>query len=83
MSVTAARELIDETCCRYGIPLFVLHDFDISGFSIAQTLHTSNRRYTFRTQSGDDFKVVDLGLWLADVERLGLASEPVSLGKAS
>ena len=55
MSVTAARELIDETCCRYGIPLFVLHDFDISGFSIAQTLHTSNRRYTFRTQSGDDF----------------------------
>ena len=38
MSVTAARMLIDKTCARYGVPLLILHDFDVSGFSIAKTL---------------------------------------------
>ena len=83
MSVTAARELSIETCARFNIPLYILHDFDISGFSIAATLHQSNRRYQFDTASGADFKVVDFGLRLEDVERLGLTSEPVSLGKIS
>ena len=83
MSVTAARELVDKTCARYGVPLYILHDFDIAGFSIATTLHKSNRRYQFSTASGDDFKVVDFGLRLDDVERLGLESEPVAFGKVS
>ncbi len=83
MSVTAARTLVDETCARFKVPLYILHDFDISGFSIASTLHQSNRRYQFATASGEDFKVIDFGLRLADVERLGLASERVSLGKVS
>jgi hypothetical protein len=39
MSVTAARELVDRTCARFKIPLYILHDFDIAGFSIASTLH--------------------------------------------
>ncbi len=39
MSVTAARQLVDQTCARYQIPLYTLHDFDISGFTIASTLH--------------------------------------------
>jgi hypothetical protein len=81
MSVTAARELVDQTCARFKVPLFVLHDFDIAGFSIASTLHQSNRRYQFSTVSGEDFKVVDLGLRLDDVEHMGLASEPVAFGK--
>jgi hypothetical protein len=74
MSVTAARELLDKTCARFELPLCILHDFDVAGFSIASTLHQSNRRFQFSTS----FKVVDFGLRLADVERLGLQSEPVS-----
>ena len=77
MSVTAARELVDQTCARFKVPLYILHDFDISGFSIATTLHKSNRRFKFSTVSGEDFKVVDLGLRFADIGRLG--REPVSL----
>jgi hypothetical protein len=79
MSVTAARELVDQTCARFKVPLYILHDFDVSGFSIASTLHESNRRYQFMT----DFQVHNLGLRLDDVERLGLASERVDLGKTS
>jgi DNA topoisomerase VI subunit B len=79
MSVSAARELVDKTCARFELPLYMLHDFDVSGFSIASTLHQSNRRYQFNTR----FKVVDFGLRLEDVERLGLQSEPVSFGKVS
>ena len=40
MSVTACRMLVEELCGRQGLPLFVLHDFDKSGFSIQQTLIT-------------------------------------------
>jgi hypothetical protein len=79
MSVTAARMLIDKTCARYGIPLLILHDFDISGFSIAKTLCSDTRRYTFRSE----FRTVDLGLRLDDVQELGLESEPVSFGSVS
>jgi hypothetical protein len=50
MSVTAARELADRTCARYKIPLYILHDFDISGFSIAKTVHSTNRRFQFKTR---------------------------------
>jgi hypothetical protein len=66
VSNTAARQLVDEMCGRYRIPLLVLHDFDKAGFSIIGTLRRSNRRYAFRNR----LKVVDLGLRLADVENL-------------
>ena len=58
MSVTAARQLVDQTCAQYGIPLLILHDFDISGFSIAKTLCSDTRRYSFR----NEFQTFDLGL---------------------
>jgi hypothetical protein len=79
MSVTAARELVDRTCAKYGITLLIMHDFDVSGFSIAKTLPSSNRRYKLETEG--ELKVIDIGLRLADVEELGLAPEPVNLGK--
>jgi hypothetical protein len=79
MSVTAARQLIDRTCARYGIPLLILHDFDASGFSIAKTLCSDTRRYSYRSC----FKTIDLGLRLTDVQELGLISEPVSFGNVS
>ena len=76
MSVTAARQLVDGLAVD-GVRLFVLRDFDITGFSIRKTLTESGRRHRFKNAL--DF--VDLGLRLADVERLGLESERVALGK--
>jgi hypothetical protein len=58
MSVTACRELVQALCVEHDIPLFVLHDFDVSGFSIFGTLSKSTRRFKFSRT----FKVVDLGL---------------------
>jgi hypothetical protein len=66
MSVTAARELVEDLCATYDIPLLVLHDFDVSGFSILGTLRSSTRRYAYRRK----FQVVDLGLRLADIKGL-------------
>lgn len=72
MSVTAARRLVDELSQR-NVTILVLHDFDKSGFSILHTLRSDTRRYTFDAAPA----VVDLGLRLADVQALGLQSEPV------
>jgi DNA topoisomerase 6 subunit A-like protein len=77
MSVTAARELLDLLAKRGVEQVLVLHDFDISGFSIFGTLGTSGRRYAFRNK----IKLIDLGLRLAVVEEMGLEDEPVSVGK--
>ena len=74
-SVTAARVLVEELCGRRGLPLFVLHDFDITGFSIRKTLTDSGERYQFRHK----LNFVDLGLRLTDVEELGLEPESVGL----
>jgi hypothetical protein len=45
----------------------------VSGFSIFGTLGSDGRRYRFH----NDVHIVDLGLRLADVEGMGLKSEPV------
>jgi len=66
MSVTASRELVQELCATHDIPRLVLHDFDISRFTIFGTLRSSTRRFTH----GRTFKVIDLGLRLADIEDL-------------
>ena len=84
MSVTACRTLVEELCGRRGLPLFTLHDFDRSGFSIKQTLITSNRRYKFE----HDINHIDMGLRIDDLvlddeERTRLAAEPVAFGKQS
>ena len=75
MSTTAARQLVDELCCN-DLPLFVLHDFDKSGFSIVSTLQRDTRRYSFH----NDVNVVDMGLRLADIEKYNLESEECSYG---
>jgi Protein of unknown function C-terminus (DUF2399) len=74
MSVVAARRLID-ALAAHGVRVFVLHDFDVSGFSIRKTFTESGRRHKF--QNNLDF--VDIGLRLDDVRELGLPSEPVAL----
>lgn len=73
MSVTAMRRLVDELSGA-GVTVLLLHDFDKSGFSIASTIQTDSRRYTFKNKP----KVIDLGLRLADVQEMRLQSEPVS-----
>jgi hypothetical protein len=71
VSVTAARLLID-TICGEGLPLFVLHDFDVAGFLILGTLQRDTRRYQFASA----IKVVDLGLRIDDIA--GLEREPAA-----
>jgi hypothetical protein len=75
VSVTAARKLIDEICGGHGVPLFVLHDFDVAGFMILGTLQRDTRRYQF----SNAFEVIDLGLRLEDIA--GLEREPAAATK--
>jgi hypothetical protein len=63
LSVTAARLLVDRLCAKFDIPLFLLRDFDKSGFVGAATFQKNNRRYTYE----NTFQVYDLGLRLDDV----------------
>jgi hypothetical protein len=79
VSVTAARKLIDQVCGKYNVPLLVLHDFDVAGFTILNTLFTDTRRYSF----GRPFGVIDLGLRLADVKKMDLESEEAAEGGGS
>jgi hypothetical protein len=72
MSVTAARQLVDELS-KQGVTILVLRDFDKAGFSIVGTLRGDTWRWQYETSP----HVVDLGLRLVDVEELGLQSEPV------
>ena len=67
ISVTASRELAQALCSKYGIPLIVIHDFDISGFTIKHTLKHSTRRFTF----DKEFEVIDLGMRWEDIRGLG------------
>jgi DNA topoisomerase VI subunit B len=73
MSVTAARELVDELAAR-RVRVLVLRDFDKAGFSIVRTLKKSSKRYRYRNHP----RVRDLGLRLTDVEEMGLQAEPVT-----
>jgi hypothetical protein len=70
-STTAARELAEEFCSTYDMPLLLVHDFDRAGIEIAAVLQRSTRRYQFRKR----FQVIDLGLNLADAEAYRLPSE--------
>jgi hypothetical protein len=79
VSVTAARLLVDRMCSAHSIPLLVLHDFDVAGFTILDTLRRDTRRYQFES----DFEVIDLGLRLADVRAMGLQPEGAASSKSS
>ncbi|WP_369335675.1 hypothetical protein DOP62_14190 (plasmid) [Synechococcus elongatus PCC 11801] len=70
---TAARELVDHLS-GYGIPTYCLHDFDVSGMSILNTLSTDTDRYRYRNKP----IVIDLGLRLEEAIAEGLESERVS-----
>lgn len=69
-SNVATRKLVDELSAL-GVTILVAHDLDIAGFTISHWLWHDNERYQFRNTP----KVIDLGLRLADVQRLALQSE--------
>lgn len=71
LSVTAARLLADHMCAKYGIPLFVLRDFDKAGFSGVATFERDGRRYQYE----NEFDVIDLGLRFKDVRCLGIEDQ--------
>jgi hypothetical protein len=77
MSTTAARHLLDRLASQISRVL-VLHDCDVSGFSICGTLSKSSRRYTFKNRP----RILDIGLRLDDVEAMSLQSEPPAKSKA-
>ena len=77
VSVTAARQLIDNICGDHDLPLFVLHDFDIAGFLILGTLQRDTRRYQFSSS----VEVIDFGLRLGDIT--GLEREPAAATRTS
>ena len=74
MSVTAARRLVEELT-RQGVTILVAHDFDISGLGNLYTLGHDTRRYEFTIEPN----LIDLGLRLADVKKMKLQSEPVTI----
>jgi hypothetical protein len=73
MSVVAARHLLDRLAPQID-QVLVLHDFDVTGFSIFGTLSTDNRRYRFSNK----VPISDIGLRLAHVQEMGLQAEPVT-----
>jgi len=72
-ATVATRHVVDELCSKHQIPLLVLHDFDIAGFSILGCLSHDTDRYTF----SNIIQVIDLGLNLDDVEKYSLPTEDV------
>ncbi len=79
-SVVAARKFVDTVCAvNGGVPVFLVHDFDKSGFEIAQNLTSVSEaareddRVTYEFQN--DINFVDFGLRLKDVKKYGLDSE--------
>jgi len=69
-SNTSTRRLVDELAGA-GVTVLIAHDFDVEGFVIGHWLCHDNETYQFENKP----RVIDLGLRLADVQRLGLQSE--------
>lgn len=71
MGSTSARQLIERLAGEARI--FVLHDFDKSGFSIVGILGRDTTRYQFRRPP----EIIDMGLRLEDIEEYTLQNETV------
>ena len=74
MNTTAARTVIEQ-CSREGVRIFIVHDFDVSGFTITGIPSQDTDSYKFETTPD----VIDLGLRLTDVRKMDLQSETVEL----
>ena len=75
LTVVATRELV-QNFSAMGVTTLVLHDFDKAGFSIVNTLRNDTRRWVYDEKP----LVIDIGLRLQDVEKMGLEKEVVDYG---
>lgn len=81
-SVAAARKYVDHVChVNGGVPLFVVHDFDVFGFFISARLTTVSDEAVFDDRVAYHFKndinVTDFGLRLEDARKYALPDERV------
>ena len=79
-SVVAARRLADHACrVGGGVPLFIVHDFDKSGFEISKCLTSVSERAEeaglVRYRFQNEINFTDLGLRLDDVKKYDMADE--------
>ena len=79
-SVVAARKLVDHVCAmNTGVPLFIVHDLDKSGFEIKHCLTQVSRAAEAADRVAYRFKneiyATDFGLNLVDAQKYGLATE--------
>jgi hypothetical protein len=72
MSTTAQRELV-EALTEVGVTTLVLHDFDFAGMTIYHTLANTTKRFRYKKKP----LVKDIGLRLADVQKMELDGEDV------
>ena len=79
-SVVAARKFVDHVCrVDGGVPLFVVHDFDLHGFFIGARLTSVSEqaeeegRVAYRFTN--EINVTDFGLRLADAQKYNLVDE--------
>ena len=80
MSVVAARKFVDHVCrVNGGVPLYTVHDFDLSGFFIAARLTSVSRKAKEQDRVAYEFQntvnVTDFGLRLEDALRYRLDDE--------
>jgi DNA topoisomerase VI subunit A len=68
---TATRQLVEQLD-KNGVTIFRATDFDLAAISIGHWLYHSNETYQFTHQP----KVIHLGLHLADINAMGLETEP-------
>ena len=68
MPSTAARQLVE----NLDIPIFVLHDFDASGFTILHSWTDDTDRFKWKANP----EVIDLGIRMKDIKKWGLELEP-------
>jgi hypothetical protein len=81
-SVVSARVLVDHLCAvsaAWSCPVYILHDFDAYGLSIAQTLtevtEAARAGKRVRYEFQNEIDVIDVGLRLADVAAWKLQPE--------
>jgi hypothetical protein len=77
VATTAGRELVNRLASA-GVKCLVLHDFDLTGFTIVKNFQERTKRY--EQAGGQAAHIIDLGLRLSDVRALNLEQhqEPVT-----
>lgn len=74
-SVEAVKKLIEQLTIRYGLPIYVLYDFDIAGVLSRAAIRGRDTKSWEWTVTPN---VIDLGIHFDDIEPYDIADESVS-----